>query len=280
MRFSKNIILFLCILFLVSLSFAQSAINQEEEAQIHRQHQAQRKRIDSLYKILYHARDTTRVNCLNRLSPEYYIFSTDTAWNLANEAYKLAEKLTFPKGMAEGLNNLGQIIQERSDINGAEKYFRQVPGLYLKINALKDYNKANRILGYNLMLQLRYDEARILFTKTLDYYRTSGDEEGLAYIYRVIGKSYEGQGYYEKAFEYLLKDLEISRKITENGTRRSLFMGGNYYMASLYKEAGDNKTALEFFQLSAQRAKENELPDYYNSRMADIYILSDNYDSA
>ncbi|MBA2498925.1 MAG: histidine kinase, partial [Chitinophagaceae bacterium] len=279
MKPCKYILLILSQASLTLFCQAQGTLQQQEQ-QIYRQHQLQRARIDSLQKILLTATDRTKVTCLNRLSPEYYLFNTDTAWNCASEAYTLAVKINFTKGMAEALHNLGQITQERIDVSGAEKYFRQVPDFYKKIHALEEYNKAIRTLGYNLLLQLRFDEARALFEKNLAYYKGAADEEGLAYTYRVIGKTYDDQGYYEKAFEYFRKDLEISGKITENGSRRSLFMGSNFYMGSLYKHAGDENTALAYYRMSAQRAKENELPDVYNSRMGDIYVLLHNYDSA
>ncbi|WP_276501248.1 tetratricopeptide repeat-containing sensor histidine kinase [Terrimonas pollutisoli] len=280
MRHLKFILTFSAQILLIVFCAAQNEIIRQQEEQIYEQHRLQKARIDSLQRILLTAKDTVRVNCLNRSSPEYLIFNTDTAWNYAKEAYELAVKLNFTKGIAESLQNLGQITQERSDIHGAEKYFRQVPDLYKEIHALKEYNNAIRILGYNFLLQLRFDEARTLFEKTLPYYKGIHDEERMAYTYRVIGKTYEAQGYYEKAFEYFRKDMDISRKLVENGSRRSLFMWGNYYMANLYKDAGDEKTALVYYRLSAQRAKENKLPDIYNSRMGDMYVLLHNYDSA
>ncbi len=281
MNISKYITLLFAQFLLFSFCIAQKEIIQEQAAQIYKQHTAQRVRIDSLKIILRTASDTTKINCLNKLSREYYLFNTDTAWNCAMEAYNLAVKTSFIKGKAEGLLNLAQITQERGNISGAEKYFRQVPDLYKEINDLREYNNAIAILGYNLYLQLRFYEARALKEKNLTYYKTLADDVGLAYTYRVIGKTYEEQGYYEKAFEYFHKDMLITRKIEEyKGSRRDQYMWGNYYMAGLYKDAGDSKTALAYYRLSAQRAKENELPDYYNSRMGDINSLLHNYDSA
>ena len=265
---------------LISFCIAQNTIIQQQEEQIYRQHRLQRAKIDSLQKILLTAKDTAKVNCLNRLSPEYYLFNTDTAWNCASEAYNLAVKINFTKGVAEGLLNLAQIIQERGNVSGAEKYFRQAPELYQKIHEVSEYNKAIRKLGNNLMLQLRFEEARNIFEKVLSYYKTVSDPEGLADSYRVIGKSYDDQGYFEKAADYFRKDMDISRTLTETGSRRSLFMWGNYYLASLYKDAGDKQTAIIYYRLSAHRALENKLPDYYNSWMGDINVLLENYDSA
>jgi tetratricopeptide (TPR) repeat protein len=281
MNISKYITLLFAQFLLFSFCIAQKEIIQEQAAQIYKQHTAQRVRIDSLKIILRTASDTAKINCLNKLSREYYLFNTDTAWNCAMEAYNMAVKINFKKGKAEGLLNLAQITQERGDISGAEKYFRQVPDLYKETDDLKEYNNAIAILGYNLYLQLKFYEARTLKEKNLTYYKTVADDVGLAYTYRVIGKTYEEQGYYEKAFEYFHKDMLITRKIEEyKGTRRDQYMWGNYYMADLYKDAGDSKTALSYYRLSAERAKENELPDFYNSRMGDINFLLHNYDSA
>lgn len=225
--------------------------------------------------------DTAKVNCLNRLSPEYYLFSTDTAWNCATEAYSLAVKINFTKGMAEGLLNLAQITQERGNVSGAEKYYRQIPDLYLKNNDLKEYNDAIGRLAYNLMLQLRFDEARSFFKKNLTYYQNKNDELNLAYTYRKIANTYYEQGYYDKAFDYFYKDMMISRKRQEyKGSRRDQYMWGNWYLAKMYQDAGDRQTAISYYRLSAARAKENGFPDYYNSRMGDINALSGNYDSA
>ena len=98
MRPSKYILLFFATTHLALFCPAQIETIQEQEKQIIRQHQAQRKRIDSLQQLLISADDTTRINCLNRLSPEYYLFNTDTAWNCASDAYNLAVKINFTKG--------------------------------------------------------------------------------------------------------------------------------------------------------------------------------------
>src|SRR3989337_1081562 len=108
MKSFKYILTFLIYSSFILFCQAQGSIRQQEE-QIYHQHRLQRTRIDSLQKILLTATDTAKVNCLNRLSPEYYIFSTDTAWNCATEAYNLAVKINFTKGMAEGLLNLANI---------------------------------------------------------------------------------------------------------------------------------------------------------------------------
>jgi len=281
MRPSKYILLFFATTHLALFCPAQIETIQEQEKQIIRQHQAQRKRIDSLQQLLISADDTTRINCLNRLSPEYYLFNTDTAWNCASDAYNLAVKINFTKGIAESLLNLAQITQERGNVSGAEKYFRQVPDLYNEIHDLKGYYHAVYKLSYSLKLQLRFAEARTLIEKNLSYYEKTEDETNLTFTYKLIGEAYHQQGYYEKAFEYFRQAMMIIQKNQElKGSRRDQYMWGNLYIADMYRDAGDLKTALSYYQLSAAKAKENQLPDVFNSRMGDIYVMKHDYDSA
>jgi tetratricopeptide (TPR) repeat protein len=240
----------------------------------------QRKKIDSLNAVLARMKNNDRLDCYNLLSTEYRIISSDTSWQYASKAYDSSKTTGYYKGIIEGLLNLAQITQERGDMHGAEKFFRQATGLYPKDQDLKGYISARRRLGYNLYLQLRYDEARAIFEEILSYFKTIDDPEGMTMTHRVIGKSYNDQGYFEKAAGYFQKDMEITRNLTENGTRGSLFMWGNYYLAELYKGVGDKKLAIQYYRLSASRALDNNLPDIYNSRMGDIQELLEHYDSA
>ena len=257
----KSFCFILCLfiqVFPVKQCIAQLSLRQQED-QIKVLLGLQKEKIDSLNKASFKANDTTRVNCFNLLSQEYYIFNTDSAWLYASNAYQLAQNLNYRNGMAAGLLNLAQITQERGPVSEAEKYFRQVPEIFEEDPHSKEYIHAIGRLGYNLLLQLRFEEARFIFEKELAYYKSINDLENEARAYRHIGKSYDAQGYFEKAAEYLRKDMEITRKLPEGGSRRRYMC--NYNLANLYKDAGDKQTAIVDYQLSANRALENKLPD-------------------
>lgn len=251
-----------------------------EEQQVFATLASIRKKIDSLKVVLHRAKNNDRVDCYNLLSAEYVTLSSDTAWRFASTAYDSSKNAGYWKGTGEALLMLAQITQERGDVQGAEKYFQQATELYRQHTNGKEYYKARRRLGYNLFLQLRYNEARLIFEQALDYFTSINDREAIAYTNREIGKTYNDQGFFEKAAEYFQKDMAITRTLAEKGTRSSLFMWGNFYLAQLYKDAGDKKLAINYYRLSASRAVDNKVPDVYNSRMGDVHELSGNYDSA
>ena len=87
---SQKYILFFCGYFLLTCAAAQNP------------------KIDSLRAQLEIAQsDTVRVNTLNQLSYLIYSSSPDEAISYGNEAQELSEKLSFKRGRAYALKNIG-----------------------------------------------------------------------------------------------------------------------------------------------------------------------------
>ncbi len=102
---------------------------------------------DSLKKVLPFLKDSSRIDCLNKLSAEYYKnalaetyynVQTDTASSFASEAYREAVIIHYNKGIAEALQNLGEIARDRGDFLTAENYFHQAIHLFEQIHAWKN----------------------------------------------------------------------------------------------------------------------------------------------
>ena len=96
--------------------------------------QSQDHRIDSLKNLLPFLKDSSRIDCLNKVSVEYYInalsetyhnVQTDTAIWYASQACAEAEKIHYINGVAEALQNLGEIARDRGDFITAENYFHK-----------------------------------------------------------------------------------------------------------------------------------------------------------
>jgi len=133
---------------------------------------SQSNRIDSLKKLLPALKDSNRIDCLNKLSVEYYInalsetyinVQTDTAVWFASQAHRESVKIHYNKGVAEALQNLGEIARDRSDFSTAEIYFRQSIPLFEKIHDLEKYSWAHVTMGFCLYAQCKFVDAKLAY---------------------------------------------------------------------------------------------------------------------
>jgi tetratricopeptide (TPR) repeat protein len=218
--------------------------------------QSQIHRIDSLAKLLPSLKDSSRIDCLNKLSVEYYInalsetfinVNTDTAIYFASRAYDEGIKINYTKGVAEALQNLGEIARDRGNFSMAENYFRKSVPLFQQIHALEKYGWANLTLGYSLFKQCKYAEAEGAYERAMLYYTGSDNKEKMSMLFRLISLTYSARGYSEKAFDNTLKAISITDKISD--ARGVISSPEN--MANLYKYAGDLETALTYFRIAA-----------------------------
>ena len=246
--------------------------------------QSQSHRADSLTKLLPAVKDSNRVDCLNALSVEFYInalsetyinVQTDTAISYASQARNEAIKIHYNKGLAEALQNLGEIARDRNDFSIGENYFHHSIPLFQKIHDLEKYSWAHVTLGFTLYKQCKFSEAILAYEQALPYYIMTDNKERQSMILRLISLTYSARGYNEKAFENTLKAIRITYKISD--ARGVISSPEN--MANLYKNAGEPETALTYFRLAAEKAKPTN-PVRYNRLMGDISLYLNHLDSA
>lgn len=240
--------------------------------------------IDSLIKILPSLKDTAKVTCLNKLSVEYYInalaetyynANTDTANLFATQAYNESVRINYTRGIADALQNLGEICRDRSECSKAVDYFRRSIPLFDKIHALDRSAWAHITLGWCLYMQDKFSEAKSSYEESLAYYVKVDNKERQSMTYRLISLTYSRRGYYEKAFENTLKAIRITYKISD--ARGIISSPEN--LANLYKDAGETETALAYFRLAANNAKAINPVRYYRLN-GDITTLLQQFDSA
>lgn len=245
---------------------------------------SQNNRIDSLTKLLPTLKDSSKINCLNKLSLEFYINAlsetyynvhTDTAIAFATKALIDALKINYKNGQAEALQNLGEIVRDRSDFPAAEQYFREAIPVFQYLNLPEKYNWTYLTLGWCLFKQSKYVEAKLFYERALSYFISVDNKERQSMLLRLISVTYSTRGYNEKAFENTLKAIKITYKISD--ARGVISSPEN--MGNLYKEAGETEMALSYFRLAAQNAKHNN-PVRYNKLMGDICVMINQWDSA
>ncbi|MEO6135791.1 MAG: histidine kinase [Ginsengibacter sp.] len=257
-----------CILFLVLPSICLS----------------QRNRIDSLKKLLPDTKDSNRIDCLNKLSVEYYInalsetyinVQTDSAIKYASQARDEAVKINYNKGIAEALQNLGEIARDRNEFSKAENYFHQSIPLFEKIHDLEKFSWAHVTLGYSLSKQCKFTEATEAYETAMPYFITAKKKERQTMILRLLSSTYSACGYNEKAFENTLRAIRITDNVSD--ARGAISSPEN--MANLYKNAGEPETALTYFRVAARNAKPTNPVRYYRL-MGTMAVLLHQLDSA
>ena len=245
---------------------------------------SQLQKIDHLTNLLASLKDSSRVDCLNKKSVEYYInalsetyinVQTDSAIWFATNAQREAEKLHYNKGLAEALQNLGEIARDRNNFTAAENYFNQSIPIFEKINLPERYSWAHVTLGFCLYRQGKFLDAKLAYELALPYYVKVDNKERQSMILRLISLTYSARGYNEKAFENTLQAIRITDKISD--ARGVISSPEN--MANLYKNAGEPETALTYFHLAAAKADTTN-PVRYNRLMGDISLLLNQLDSA
>ena len=174
---------------------------------------SQRNHIDSLKKLLPSLKDSSRIDCLNKLSVEYYInalneiytnVQTDTAILFASQAHVEATRISYIRGVGEALQNLGEIARDRGNFIVAENYFRRSIPLFEEIHAMEKYSWANLTLGWSLHKQCKFSDAKLAYERAMPYYIIADNKERQSMLLRLISYTYGERGYNEKAFENML----------------------------------------------------------------------------
>jgi tetratricopeptide (TPR) repeat protein len=233
--------------------------------------------IDSLKKALPTAKDTERINCLNRLATVYYYFNEDSGLLYAEKAYNEASRLNSPRGKAFSLFSSGMIKMYETDFEQGENYFHQSIRWFEKSGDTHGLGEAILFTAISLHWQIKLEEAIVAYEQSLPYLQKTGDSADIANTLGMIGLAYENKGEYEKSLEYEKKCLKICKAHNYPG----YLIYSYYYLSQLYKAVGDYETALKYLLSDVQLVKaypKYDLPP--NVPIAEIYCLSHQYDSA
>jgi tetratricopeptide (TPR) repeat protein len=222
---------------------------------------AQTSKADSMEKLLqqYKKNDTIKVNLLNHTALELYQIDNDRLLQYAEEAIKLADRLKYQKGKAEGLRLKGRFHYGRSENIQALEFYQKSLNINEEIgnnagisaclnniglvhwklgdyslameNFQKSYSIAEQLGDKNLIssclksfgilnIQLGdYQKAIEYFQKSIELGKATGDKTGISDCMNNIGYIHMRQGNYPQAVEYFQKTIEILEEI---GNRKGI----------------------------------------------------------
>jgi len=215
---------------------------------------AQDSEIDSLENLItIHTQDdTVKVNLLNKITYKLYPDDNDKALEYAEEAGKLADKLSYLKGTAESLQQTGEFYFYNSDYPQALDYYLKALQIYKKTN---DKHSISRCLNYIGIAYRKQGD----YLKALDYYQQAltikkeiNDKNGISNCLNNIGIIYDDQGNYPKALDYYQKSLKIDEEL---GDKEGISSSLNN-IGIIYKSQEDYIKALEYYEKSLKIYKE------------------------
>jgi tetratricopeptide (TPR) repeat protein len=246
---------------------------------------SQTKKIDSLREVLPSLNGIQRIDCLNELGFEFsnpfwsvskYV-RTDSARLFTEQALQESEKFQYAGGKGKAYQNLGMIEEEYGNFRGSEYYTRLAIPLLQRSGFLPEWHRAQINLAYCLTSQGYFPEALTICFSELPYYQAIGDITHVAMIYRMAARTYDRQGYKEKAFDYFQRNLEIENQATD--LMSSLFV--SELKTILYLKAGDTAKAIHSLKQSAILADRQHMrPGKQYPYLTEICLHKRNYDSA
>lgn len=240
-----------------------------------------RDQIDSLQQVLKTAReDTSKINSLNALSE--LLWQTDCnaeAKIYAGEALLLSKKISFKKGKAMALRNMGIIEFRTSNYPEALKNHLAALKLNEEIRNKNGMSSNHNGIALCYLKQGNYSEALKHYFIALKISEETGDKKALAALYNNIANVYGGQNNYADALKNYLAALKINESTgNKKGITSSCINIGIIYTSEQnYAEALKN---FEFAMKTAKEIDDRKLIALASINLADVYKKQGRYTDA
>lgn len=266
----KKILLFAVSILFITVLFAQHP---------------DRKKIDSLEKLLPSTQGISRINCLNALSEEYWWpprVWPDSISMWAKLSNAEAIKINYIPGIATSTMHLGVSEIYRKNFVTAERYLRQSLQMFDTLHDDNGLSWANLWLAQTLYSENNFNDAITYFTRALTYFTKFNNREGEGKAWAWMSFLYAAKGDYGNSFEYCTKSLLIRQKMSDHVCIAASLANMGY----LYKSAGDYEDALDYYRQGMQYANTHDINyyadnwNYFEEPIGTIYQLMNNPDSS
>ena len=223
-------------LLLLLLTASSAVLAQQFVAQL---------KVDSMQKVLRTAKDTQRVNTLNLLARRNMYMSKDekdrfTIEPMIKEAFALATKLNYPRGLANSYlnkaifaSNTANYEEALANLKPARHLARQTNDLFALAAAYDFTSISHQMKGEN--------RKAIPYSDSSEYlYRQLGDSITAVWSMMAKGSAYFMLGDYPNAYKTEQTAYELTPE--KDTTLKTITL---YYLANLYLGAGLPELTLE-----------------------------------
>jgi signal transduction histidine kinase len=189
-----------------------------------------------------------KVDVINKIAFELCFSAPRKAQTLASQAFAMAEKLTYTKGMFDSYNKLGISYLYRSDYDKALEYFF---GALEWSNIISDKKRVGGVyhnIGLACYRKGDYAAALEYYFKAVKLRKKHGHKTELAKDYDNIGSVHREQGDATMALDYHFRALRVFKKIA---ARRDIAIS-HQNIGLAYNVKGEYAKALNYFLKSAR----------------------------
>lgn len=157
--------------------------------------------------------DTTKVNIYIELANISSLSNIDSTVVWANKGLDLANQLSYKKGAARCLNELGYAMGIRSEYKIALQYLQDALNLSTEVNYVAGVISAHNELGNVYDSNGEYDKAYQHYQKSLEVAQQSSLQRDIAIAYNNSGWVQIKQGNYSLALENLFSAEQLYDKV-------------------------------------------------------------------
>jgi len=148
--------------------------------------------------------DTAKVKTLNELSVQYILFENyNKAYTYANQGLEMSKKISYLKGKAVSLKNIGYTYYYKNNYEKALEYFLQSLEILkqLKSEKTKQYAVLAGIISNTYFKLNNYEKALDYSIIALDINKELKNDTQIVVNYSIIGNIYTSQQKYNEAKE-------------------------------------------------------------------------------
>ncbi|MBS1680354.1 MAG: tetratricopeptide repeat protein [Bacteroidetes bacterium] len=225
-----------------------------------------RKKIDSLKKILPVSPIGQHYELLNQLAWEYRFAYPDSTVLYAQRAYALGNELKLTSDLARPLNYQGVALNYKGDRLQAYDLFVQALDLSVRQNDSSQIAHSNNNIGRLFFEQGILSKSYDYYIRAYNIFKKRNDRYGLAYTIQSLGTLQRAQKDYVKAEKNYLEAYEIRLLM---GNSRDI-MSAQMMLARLYQEREDLQKS------DAMLAKADSIASRMNDELslAEIKLLN------
>lgn len=221
----------------------------------------------------------SKVDELNKRAWAQRNTSPKTSLELCQQAYRIAEQIPYPPGIAESLSTIAESLFWLSSYHNSLQKAEEALRFFTQLNDRRGQAKAMNTIG-NIYHRLGDTDSSLEnHTKSLELRKEIGDQIDIAHSLNNIGNIYLETGDYANALQYYTESLKIMQHIGE--VRGEAGCLNN--IGSVYQRLEEYESALDYYLKSLSMKNlihDKAIETSCLNNIGSIYHITKDYEKA